>query len=103
MRAGSCSICAGVPNPESASIIPYWITGEDAAKWMSLPLFDQLFGKWTREWSTGWNEKRNGALSKAAKVLLTDGRLISHLESLASYFPGQRVGPSVGERTGGGN
>ena len=93
----------GIPTSESISIIPYWITGEDTAKWMSLPLFDGPFGRWSREWRTGWNEKRNGALSKPAKVLLTDGRLISHLESLASYFPGQGVGPIVGERTGGAN
>jgi C-terminal processing protease CtpA/Prc len=93
----------GVPTGESASIIPYWITGEDTAKWMSVPLFDRPFGKWTRQWWTGWEEKRNAALSQPMKVLLTDGRLISHLESLTSYFPGQHAGLIVGERTGGVN
>ncbi|MGZ5103707.1 MAG: S41 family peptidase [Usitatibacter sp.] len=93
----------GNPSGDAANLVPYWITGVDSAQWMKFPRFDKPFAEPAIGWSFGWQRERDAALEKPAKVLLTDARAISHAESLAAYFPGQKTGPVVGEPTAGAN
>lgn len=93
----------GYPGRDAVSLVPYWLTGEDPAQWMFVPRYDKPFAQSTAAWSIGWQAQRNAALEKPVKVLLVDGRTISYAESLAAYFPAQKTGPMVGERTAGAN
>jgi C-terminal processing protease CtpA/Prc len=93
----------GYPTGDAINLVPYWITGVDAAQWMLIPRFDKPFAEPTAGWTFGWQKERDPALDKPAKVLLTDARAISYAESLAAYFPGQKTGPVVGEATAGAN
>lgn len=93
----------GYPGRDAVSLVPYWLTGEDPAQWMFVPRYDKPFAQSTAAWSIGWQAQRNPALEKPVKVLLTDGRTISYAESLAAYFPAQKTGAMVGERTAGAN
>ncbi|HET7729907.1 MAG TPA: hypothetical protein VFK48_07745, partial [Usitatibacter sp.] len=93
----------GYPRRDAVALAPYWLTGTDAAQWMHVPRYDKPFAQSTTAWSFGWQLPRNPALEKPAKALLTDARTIDYAESLAAYFPGQKTGTSVGERTAGAN
>jgi C-terminal processing protease CtpA/Prc len=93
----------GYPGRDAVSLVPYWLTGEDPARWMFVPRYDKPFAQSTTAWSIGWQMQRNPALEKPVKVLLTDARTIDYAESLAAYFPAQKTGPMVGERTAGAN
>jgi len=93
----------GYPTQDALNVVAYWITGADRAQWMIVPRFDKPFGEYATGWSTGWQRERNAALEKPAKFLLTDGRAISFAESLVAYFPAQKTGRVIGERTGGVN
>lgn len=93
----------GYPGRDAVTLVPYWLTGEDAAQWMFVPRYDKPFAQSTAAWSIGWQAQRNAALEKPGKVLLADGRTISYAESLAAYFPAQKAGAIVGERTAGAN
>jgi C-terminal processing protease CtpA/Prc len=93
----------GYPARDAVALVPYWLTAEDPAQWMFVPRFDKPFAQTTAAWSIGWQARRNPVLEKPVKVLLADGRTISYAESLAAYFPAQRTGPIVGERTAGAN
>lgn len=91
----------GYPGRDAVALVPYWLTGADAAQWMFVPRYDKPFAQSTTAWSIGWQMQRNPALEKPVKVLLTDARTIDYAESLAAYFPAHKTGPTVGERTAG--
>ena len=91
------------PSADARQLVRYWIRDTDGAQWMNIPRFDAPFKAPASGWSFGWQEGRDGALDKPAKVLLADGRSIGHAESLAAYFPAQKAGAVVGEATAGAN
>lgn len=91
----------GYPQRDAVALVPYWLTGADAAQWMFVPRYDKPYAQATTSWSIGWQAQRDPALEKPVKVLLTDARTIDYAESLAAYFPAQKTGPTVGERTAG--
>lgn len=93
----------GYPARDAVALVPFWLRGEDTAQWMFVPRFDKPFGESGSAWSVGWQARPNGALDKPLKVALVDARAISYAESLAAYFPDQKVGPLVGEPTAGTN
>ena len=93
----------GYPARDAVALVPYWLTGADPAQWMFVRRYDKPGAQSTSAWSFGWQLQRDPALEKAAKALLVDGRTVSYAESLAAYFPAQKTGPMVGERTAGAN
>ena len=93
----------GYPARDAVALVPYWLTGADPAQWMFVRRYDKPGAQSTSAWSFGWQLQRDPALEKAAKALLIDGRTVSYAESLAAYFPAQKTGLMVGERTAGAN
>ena len=93
----------GFPAKDAHTLAGYWVTGNDSAQWMLIPRFDRPFAQWSQSWSIGWQRPRDPALAGPYKVALIDGRTFNYAESLAAYFPAQKTGPMVGERTAGAN
>lgn len=93
----------GYPSPDASQVVRFWLTGPDTAQWMVVPRFDKPFGRYDTGWSFGWQVEGDGAIAKARKALLVDGRALSYAESLIGYFAGQKTGRILGERSGGAN
>jgi C-terminal processing protease CtpA/Prc len=93
----------GYPSADAVHVVKHWVTGVDKAQWMFVPRYDKPYAEATTAWSIGWQVDRVAKLERAAKVLLLDGRAISYAESLAAYFPAQKVGTVIGEPSAGAN